>query len=218
MKLIVENDLANKVRLVESFDKKRMYIEGIFAQSDIVNHNNRIYPKEVLKPAIETYVKEYVKTHRALGELNHPEEFAVNPERACMMIEKLEWDGNNLIGKAKVLSTPCGELVKKLLSDGVQLGVSTRGVGNLNERADGVSIVADDYIISAIDVVSNPSAPQAFVNGILESADFVIKNGIVTEQEMDKVYSNYKSGKNLQNDENMLLNKINRFNNMNRLL
>lgn len=218
MKLIAEQVLGNITKLNEARDsegKKHLYVEGIFAQADLQNHNNRIYPKDVLKPAIDRYIEDYVKTKRALGEMNHPDEFNVNPERACILIERLTWDGNNVIGKAKVLSTPQGELVKRLLSDGVQLGVSTRGVGSIHEDANGVSIVESDYIISAIDVVSSPSAPQAFVNGILESADFVIKNGIVTEQEIDGIYNNYKNGRNVESDENLLINRINKFNNIN---
>lgn len=337
MKLIAENEMGNLTLITEADDadgKRSMYIEGIFAQAEKVNRNNRIYPKDVLESAIDTYIKDYVNTKRSIGELNHPNcvlsndfrvlqptgwiefndinvgdeiigmtesgekttgyvlrkieqpfvteecyhfcgkhidievtenhrfycldrnnsivvktakelyenssemsiiktfgnyesksgihldrrfvkiekfqkdlgiaycletttgnfyiehkgnqfltgnSFAPNPERACILINELKWDGNNVLGKAKVLSTPQGEIVKSLLKDGVQLGVSTRGMGTLEEDDDKSSIVKDDYVISAIDVVSNPSGMDCWVNGVLENVEFYYKNGVLCE-------------------------------------
>ena len=183
MKLIAENEIGNLTLIADG--KKAMYIEGVFAQAEKENRNKRTYPKEVLEAAIDTYIKDYVNAKRAIGELNHPSAFAPNPERACILINELKWDGNDVLGKAKVLSTPQGEIVKSLLKDGVQLGVSTRGMGTLDEKGD-TSIVKDDYVISAIDVVSNPSGIDCWVNGVLENVEFYYKNGVLCESSVEE--------------------------------
>lgn len=183
MKLIAENEMGNIISVNEAKDaqgEKAMFIEGIFAQAEKQNRNKRTYPKKVLSEAVQKYIADYVSKSKAIGELNHPQAFAPNPERACILIKELVWDGNDVLGKAKVLSTPQGEIVKSLLRDGVQLGVSTRGMGSLEEKGD-ETIVKDDYVISAIDVVSNPSGIDCWVDGILENVEYYWKNGVLVE-------------------------------------
>lgn len=183
MKLIAENEMGNIISVNEAKDaqgEKAMFIEGIFAQAEKQNRNKRTYPKKVLSEAVQKYIADYVSKSKAIGELNHPQAFAPNPERACILIKELAWDGNDVLGKAKVLSTPQGEIVKSLLRDGVQLGVSTRGMGSLEEKGD-QTIVKDDYVISAIDVVSNPSGIDCWVDGVLENVEYYWKNGVLVE-------------------------------------
>lgn len=200
MKLIAEHEIGNVSLIKEELDEsgvKSLFIEGIFAQAELKNRNKRVYPKKVLEAAIDKYVKEYVDANRALGELNHPKEVAPNPERACILIKKLKWEDNNVVGKAKVLSTPCGEIVKSLIKDGVQLGVSTRGIGSISEK-NGDSIVESDYAISAIDVVSNPSGIDCFVNGILENVEFYYDKGVLCECSIDEYLKHKKQGNIIQ--------------------
>lgn len=164
---------------------KKYYIKGIFAQADVNNRNGRNYPKKVMESAFNQYSK-LVSEQRALGELNHPKHPNVNLERASHMIESLQWDGGNVIGRARVLThMPMGLIVKGLIEEGVKFGVSTRGLGSLVEK-NGTDIVQNDYMLTAIDVVSDPSAPDAFVNGIMENADWVYnadsKSWIIAEQ------------------------------------
>jgi hypothetical protein len=151
---------------------KNLFIEGIFIQGDKPNRNSREYPMGVLKPAVEKYHLEQVKTGRAVGELNHPEGVSVNLDKVSHRITSLKWDGNNCIGKALILNTPMGNIVKGLLEGGCQLGVSTRGLGSLSEKRNGISIVADDFMLTAVDIVQDPSAPEAFVNGIMEGVEY----------------------------------------------
>ncbi len=183
MKLIAENEVNNIISVNEAKDssgEKSMFIEGVFAQAEKQNRNKRIYPKKVLDEAVKTYIADYVSKSKAIGELNHPAQFAPNPERACILIKELVWDGNDVLGKAKVLSTPQGEIVKALLRDGVQLGVSTRGMGSLEEKG-AETVVKNDYVISAIDVVSNPSGIDCWVDGVLENVEYYWKNGVLVE-------------------------------------
>ena len=183
MKLIAENEMGNIISVNEAKDaqgERAMFIEGIFAQAEKQNRNKRTYPKKVLSEAVQKYIADYVSKSKAIGELNHPQAFAPNPERACILIKELAWDGNDVLGKAKVLSTPQGEIVKSLLRDGVQLGVSTRGMGSLEEKGD-ETVVKDDYVISAIDVVSNPSGIDCWVDGVLENVEYYWKNGVLVE-------------------------------------
>jgi hypothetical protein len=203
MKLIAEHEIGNVGRIIESLDEngqKSLFMEGIFAQAEKKNRNKRVYPKKVLEGAMEKYIEEYVKQNRALGELNHPKEVAPNPERACILIKELNWKGNDVVGKAKVLSTPTGELVKALIRDGVQLGVSTRGVGSLSEK-NGESIVESDYTISAIDVVSNPSGIDCWVNGVLENVEFYYDKGVLCECTAEEYLSHKKKGSIIQIQE-----------------
>ncbi len=213
MKLIAENEIGNLTLITEANDadgNKSMYIEGVFAQAEKENRNKRTYPKEVLESAIDTYIKDYVNPKRSIGELNHPSAFAPNPERACILITELVWDKNDVLGKAKVLSTPQGEIVKSLLKDGVQLGVSTRGMGTLDEKGD-ISVVKDDYVISAIDVVSNPSGIDCWVNGVLENVEFYYKNGVLCESSVEDYLKHKRMSdvKTLRKDFNNFIKKLN---------
>jgi hypothetical protein len=151
--------------------KKNVYIEGIFMQAEGKNRNGRVYTREVLTAAVDRYVNEQVMTGRAVGELNHPEGPSINLDKVSHRITELKWDGNNVIGKALVLDTPMGQIVKGLVEGGVQLGVSSRGMGSLENR-NGVSYVKDDFMLSTVDIVQDPSAPNAFVNGIMEGVDW----------------------------------------------
>lgn len=195
MKLIAENEIGNIISMNEAKDasgEKSMFIEGVFAQAEKQNRNKRIYPKKVLTEAVKTYIEDYVSKSKAIGELNHPAQFAPNPERACILIKELAWDGNDVLGKAKVLSTPQGEIVKALLRDGVQLGVSTRGMGSLEEKG-AETIVKNDYVISAIDVVSNPSGIDCWVDGVLENVEYYWKNGVLVEATAEEYLKHKKA-------------------------
>ena len=151
--------------------KKETYIEGIFMQAEGKNRNGRVYTREVLNNAVDRYNNEQVMTGRAVGELNHPQGPSINLDKVSHRITELKWDGNNVIGKALVLDTPMGQIVKGLVEGGVQLGVSSRGMGSLENR-NGVSYVKDDFMLSTVDIVQDPSAPNAFVNGIMEGVDW----------------------------------------------
>ena len=153
--------------------KKETYIEGIFMQAEGKNRNGRVYTREVLTAAVDRYNNEQVMTGRAVGELNHPEGPSINLDKVSHRITELKWDGNNVIGKALVLDTPMGQIVKGLVEGGVQLGVSSRGMGSLEKRA-GVNYVKDDFMLSTVDIVQDPSAPNAFVNGIMEGVDWTM--------------------------------------------
>lgn len=168
----------------ESTGKKEMFIEGIFMQAEQKNRNGRIYPLEVLGKEVRRFQEEYIKPRTALGELNHPASPSINPERSSHLITNLRLEGNNYYGKAKVLNTPIGTIVRNLIEDGVQLGVSSRGLGSLKEGTNsyrGAKIVQSDYRLVTVDVVSDPSAHDAWVNGVFESVYYMIENGVVKE-------------------------------------
>ena len=155
--------------------KKETYIEGIFMQAEGKNRNGRVYTREVLTAAVDRYNNEQVMTGRAVGELNHPEGPSINLDKVSHRITELKWDGNNVIGKALILDTPMGQIVKGLVEGGVQLGVSSRGMGSI-EMKNGVNYVKDDFNLSTVDIVQDPSAPNAFVNGIMEGVDWTMDN------------------------------------------
>lgn len=212
MKLICET-IDNSIHAIseeidEATQQKNLYIEGIFVQAEKKNRNGRIYPKRILENAVATYVKEYVSASKALGELNHPQTPVVNPENAAILIKNLTWNDNDCYGKALVLDTPKGNIVRGLLNGGVKIGVSSRGLGSVkNENA--VSVVEDDYTIQAIDVVSNPSGIDCWVDGILENTEFFYKNGILIEQEIDTAKQHIKEYdlENISEDFNRFLAK-----------
>jgi hypothetical protein len=186
MKLITEQIEDVKVLTEERDGKKLLYIEGVFLQSELKNRNGRMYPFEVLNREVERYNEEYVKTKRALGELGHPDGPTVNLDRVSHRITSLRAEGNNFIGKAQILDTPMGNIARSLLGEGVQLGVSSRGMGSIVKQED-VNIVADDFMLTtAADIVADPSAPDAFVNGIMEGKEWVWDNGILKEAKVDK--------------------------------
>jgi hypothetical protein len=186
MKLITET-IENVKTLVESTDNgKNYYIEGIMMQGETVNRNGRKYSINILENECGRYVKEYVDKKRALGELNHPSGPSVNLDRVSHMIVELNQEGNNFIGKAKILDTPMGKIVKSLIDEGALLGVSSRGMGTL-KRVNEINEVQSDFTLSAIDIVADPSAPDAFVNGILEGKEWVWHNGLLREKELSEM-------------------------------
>jgi hypothetical protein len=194
MKLIsefVDHQIGYNIITEEKTGKKKYVIEGVFAQADMKNRNGRIYPKGIMERAIGNYVEKQVSKGRAVGELNHPEGPTVNLDKVSHKIESLQFEGNDVMGKATVLDTPMGNIVKGLLDGGVQLGVSTRGMGSLQQQA-GAMVVKDDFMLNAIDIVQDPSAPNAFVNGVMEGVDWVWDNGILSAQTIEKMETEIK--------------------------
>jgi hypothetical protein len=193
MKLIAEYMDQNIEVLTEAKEGggKNYFIEGVFMQSEQKNRNGRIYPKAIMERAVDKYVTDQVKTKRAVGELNHPEGPTVNLDKVSHLIEALDWNGNDVVGKARILDTPNGQIVKGLLDGGVQLGVSTRGMGSLERRGNAM-YVKDDFILSTVDIVQDPSAPTAFVNGIMEGVEWVWNNGIIEAREIEKIETEIK--------------------------
>ena len=185
MKLIAEfNDNTLQCLVEEKKDGKKSYvIEGVFAQAEQKNRNGRIYPKPIMEAAVEKYVDEQVSKGRAVGELNHPDGPTVNLDKVSHLINDLHFEGNDVVGKASILDTPMGNIVQGLLEGGVNLGVSTRGMGSLEQR-NGAMYVKDDFVLSTVDIVQDPSAPGAFVNGIMEGVEWVWNNGVLTAQEI----------------------------------
>lgn len=187
MKLITE--VTEEVKYISeegSEGKKALYIEGIFLQGNIKNRNGRMYRVETLEKEVNRYIKENVEMGRAYGELGHPDGPNINLERVCMMIKSLRREGDNFIGKAKIMDTPYGNIVKNLMSEGARLGVSSRGMGSLKE-VNGVNVVQDDfYLATAADVVADPSAPDAFVNGIMEGVEWIWDNGVLKAQKLEQ--------------------------------
>ena len=186
MKLITEVNESIKVLKEQHEGKPRFFIEGIFLQAEKKNRNGRIYPVGILRNEVDKYVGEFVEQKRAFGELGHPDGPTVNLERVSHMITELYEDGNNFIGKAKIMETPYGKIVGNLLSEGAKLGVSSRGMGSVKEKG-GANVVQDDFsLATAADIVADPSAPDAFVDGIMEGKEWVWNNGILEEVHIDK--------------------------------
>ena len=194
MKLIsefVENDINFLIEADKKTGKKNYRIQGIFAQAEKKNRNGRIYPMPVMEKALDKYNVDQVSKGRAVGELNHPEGPTVNLDKVSHKINKLEFQGNDIVGEATILDTPMGQIVKGLLDGNVQFGVSTRGMGSLSQRND-TMIVNDDYILNAVDIVQDPSAPGAFVNGIMEGVEWVWNNGIIEAQTIERMETEIK--------------------------
>lgn len=192
MKLITEhNDVELSYITEEKDGKKQLVIEGVFMQADQKNRNGRIYPKQVLENAVNKYTAEQVSKGRAVGELNHPEGPTINLDKVSHKITELNWQGNNVVGKATVLNTPMGQIVQGLMEGGVQLAVSSRGMGSLEPR-NGTNYVKGDFMLNAIDVVQDPSAPQAFVNGVMEGVEWILENGTFKVQEIEKLETEIK--------------------------
>ena len=185
MKLISE-EVQNAEYLVEEKDGKKNYkIRGVFLQSEIKNRNGRVYEKEILEKEVRRYNAEFINKKRAFGELGHPDSPTVNLERVSHMITSLYPDGTNFIGEAKIMNTPYGKIVKGLIDEGAQLGVSSRGMGSLSQRG-GVNYVGRDfYLATAADIVADPSAPDAFVEGIMENKEWIWDNGVLVERNID---------------------------------
>jgi len=189
MKLIREEIESVDFIVEEKNGKKSMFIEGIFLQGDLKNRNGRMYPMETLRREVQRYNESNIQTGRALGELGHPDGPTVNLDRVSHKIVSLTENGSNFIGKAKILNTPMGNIAKNLIDEGVKLGVSSRGIGSLRPTREGVNIVGDDFMLStAADIVADPSAPDAFVEGIMEGKEWVWDGGILREQLAQKTY------------------------------
>ena len=187
MKLISEYNEARPL-IAESKDgKKDYFIEGVFMQADIKNRNGRVYPKEIMEKEVKRYIKEFVNEQRAFGELGHPEGPTINLDKVSHMITELHEDGSNYVGKAKILSTPNGEIVKNLINDGAKLGVSSRGLGSLEQKSDAQYVKSDFQLATAGDIVADPSAPDAFVDGIMEGVEWIMDNGILKRREMEEM-------------------------------
>ena len=194
MKLITEH-LEDKLEYITEAKKngegKDTYIEGIFMQAEKQNRNNRIYPKEVLEGATKKYVKEQVSTGRAVGELNHPEGPQINLDKVSHRITELKFKGNDVVGKALILDTPMGKIVKGLVEGGCKLGVSSRGMGTV-EQKEGKTYVKDDFVLATVDIVQDPSAPSAFVEGIMEGVEWIWENGILKPQQIEEYETEIK--------------------------
>ena len=189
MKLIRE-EIETVEFLVENRNgKKSMYIEGVFLQGNIKNRNGRMYPMETLRKEVRRYNENHVQSGRALGELGHPDTPTVNLDRVSHKIVSLKESGANFIGKAKILGTPMGKIASSLIDEGVKLGVSSRGIGSLRPTREGVNVVGDDFMLAtAADIVADPSAPDAFVEGIMEGKDWVWDGGILREKFAERTY------------------------------
>ena len=186
MYLITET-IDNPLRVLteEKEGRKNLFIEGVFMQAEQQNKNGRIYPRDILINEVARYNQAYIKENRALGELGHPEGPTVNLERVSHIITNLKENGNDVVGKAKILGTPYGKIVENLIDSGVKLGVSSRGMGSLKQM-NGVNMVQEDFMLAAVDIVADPSAPNAFVNGIMEGKQWIWENGLLKEKELEK--------------------------------
>ena len=186
MKLITEHveDIQVITEAKEDGKGKKYIIEGIFMQANKPNRNGRMYPREILEAACDKYVTEQVSKGRAVGELNHPEGPTINLDKVSHKITELKWDGDNVVGKATILDTPMGKIVQCLLEGEVQVGVSSRGMGSLVNKA-GVNVVNKDFMLNAVDIVQDPSAPEAFVNGVMEGVEWIYENGVFKQQEIE---------------------------------
>ena len=193
MKLIAEYTENNLEVLTEADEKgnKKYAIEGTFMQAEQKNRNGRIYPKSILEKAVNKYGSEQVSQGRAVGELNHPEGPTVNLDKVSHKIESLDWKGNDVVGKATILETQMGKIVQGLLDGGVRLGVSTRGMGSLERRGNAM-YVKDDFLLNAVDIVQDPSAPSAFVNGVMEGVEWVWNNGIIEAKHIEQMETEIK--------------------------
>ena len=189
MKLITEEIESVEFLVEQKNGKKNMYIEGVFLQGNIKNRNGRMYPMETLRREVGRYNENHVQSGRALGELGHPEGPTVNLDRVSHKIVSLKESGSNFVGKAKILGTPMGKIASSLIEEGVKLGVSSRGIGSLKPTREGINVVGDDFMLAtAADIVADPSAPDAFVSGIMEGKEWVWDGGILREKFAEKTY------------------------------
>ena len=202
MKLIREEIETCKVVITEGKNgRKNHFIEGVFLQGAIKNRNGRMYRTETLAREVDKYNQSYIKAGRSLGELGHPDGPTINLDRVSHLITSLKQEGNNFVGKARILDTPMGNIAKNLLDEGVKLGVSSRGLGSIKEE-NGIKIVADDFMLAtAADIVADPSAPDAFVNGIMEGREWVYAGGAIHEQTIDQIKGRIKNAAQNQMEE-----------------
>jgi hypothetical protein len=212
MKLITEEVTNVKIITEGKGDNKKLYIEGVFLQGEIKNRNGRMYPIDTLKREVERYNESFVQKGRALGELGHPDGPTVNLDRVSHKITSLVQEGNNFKGKAQILSTPMGKIASSLLDEGVMLGVSSRGVGSLSTTNEGHKVVGEDFMLAtAADIVADPSAPDAFVSGIMEGREWVWEGGILREQLAEKTYKKINTLVDQQRLDEHKLNLFNEF-------
>jgi hypothetical protein len=201
MKLIAEYNDSNLEVIEEKVNgKKTLCIEGVFMQADAKNRNGRVYEKAILENAVNKYVKDQVSQGRAVGELNHPDGPTINLDKVSHKITELKFDGSNVIGKASILNTPMGNIVTGLLEGGVKLGVSSRGMGSLVQK-NGAMYVKDDFMLSTVDIVQDPSAPEAFVNGIMEGVEWIWENGVLCPQEIEKIETEIKGARGMRSSD-----------------
>jgi len=211
MKLIREEIEAVEVLTEEKNGKKHFYISGPFLQGDVKNRNGRIYESRILAKEVKRYNEEYINKGRAMGELGHPDGPTVNLDRVSHKITRLEQDRSNFIGKAKILETPMGRIASALLSDGVTLGVSSRGMGSLENR-NGINYVGEDFMLAtAADIVADPSAPDAFVQGIMEGKEWVWDNGLLKEVELERARQRIDAAAAAQRLEEQILSEFQNF-------
>lgn len=209
MKLLRELNESVQISHIieESADgkKRTLYIEGVFMQGNVKNRNNRFYPTEILEKEVERYNREYIQENRALGELGHPQTPSINLERTSHMITSLVREGNNFIGKAKILGTPYGEIARNLLENGVKIGVSSRALGTLKQVNEGYSRVNGDLRLqTAADIVADPSAPDAFVQSILENKEWIYQGGVWVEQFVDEAKNTIKNTSKIEMQEKFI--------------
>jgi len=203
MKLITElNEDVQYLTEADDSGKKDYMIRGVFMQGEIKNRNGRVYPVEVLAKEVERYNKEYIAKNRAYGELGHPQGPTVNLDRVSHMIKELKQDGNNFIGSAKIMDTPMGNIVKNFIDEGAGLGVSSRGMGTLKQSKGGAAEVQGDfYLATAADIVADPSAPDAFVEGIMEGKEWIWENGLIKEVDISELHDEVKEATTRNLDE-----------------
>ncbi len=212
MKLIREEIESVEFIVENTNGKKSLYIEGVFLQGDIKNRNGRMYPMETLRREVSRYNENHVQAGRALGELGHPDGPTVNLDRVSHKIVSLKENGSNFIGKAKILSTPMGKIAESLISEGVKLGVSSRGIGSLALNREGINVVGDDFMLAtAADIVADPSAPDAFVEGIMEGKEWIWDGGILRERAAQKTYKTINTLVDQRRLEEHKLNLFNEF-------
>lgn len=187
MKLIKEVFEQNKIIVEDTNGKKNLYLEGVFLQAEVKNRNGRMYPEATMDKEVNRYIKEYVEKNRAYGELGHPDTPSINLDRVSHIITSLKKEGTNYVGRAKILETPMGNIAKGLLDGGAQLGVSSRAMGSLKTGKDGVQVVQDDFMLStAADIVADPSAPDAYVSGIMEGKEWTYIDGKFVEKDIEE--------------------------------
>jgi hypothetical protein len=205
MSFTVLKELNEEVNILSegTGDAKRYFIEGVFLQGNIKNRNRRMYPKDILQREVDRYTKEYIDQKRAFGELGHPDGSTINLERVSHMIERLKESGNDYEGRAKIITTtPMGKITQALLDEGARLGVSSRGIGSLKLNREGINEVQDDFLLAtAADIVADPSAPDAFVRGIMENRDWSLLSGIWSEEDIDNTKKTIHSATRQQLEE-----------------
>lgn len=190
---------------------KSYFIDGVYVQANTPNRNGRMYPLPIVEKEIQRYKEHFIDTKRALGELGHPESGSINLDRASHLITKLERNGNDFIGRSKLLDTPMGKIAKNFVDEGVKLGVSTRGFGSLKPEKNGIQEVGDDFHLSTVDIVADPSAPSAFVEGIMEGKEFYLKEGVLCERQMEKIQKEIRGLSKSQLDEGALIKIFEKF-------